>query len=566
MRNSERAASIWPFVITLLLLLLFVFLWFSEKGDRETLTAERDKFKAEFEKSAAIEGALKAHMDRTAAVVGFTKNVEIKIPKGDQMETVATGAWVDPDTVQTQLNPDNNTGIVAGLRTASEVTMKQDLFRPKAGAGAPTSVKVDLEKLPQGFKDKVKEAAEAFPGPAPVAPVDEDNAEEVARFESEKRAWQERADKYKKIMDELVAMKDWPAFSSMIGATSVYELEKSQPVKWQFWTPLGTTAPATLEEYTRAPAKIIDSMVKSWTEMANAQLATIDGLTKDKANLEKTLDNADEAALGLKQQLEKEQAAHTADNERLSKEAAQAKADAELVRVKATTAENALAKLEQDTKLEKARTDQSISALENRIRTDKEVREIEIQRNDPDGIVLDMNPILGVGYINLGSADKVYAGLKFEVSSVGRGGIRSPKGEVMVTRVLDAHYSQVRLVSSLSAQRPVGKGDMIANPLYSKSRPMRLYLAGELRKYPRSLAVERLSRMGVIVEDKISINTDYIVIPDSVAVGAPPPAEGEAAPEGAPATQSEYARLQTLARDFGATLITERMIESLLDY
>jgi hypothetical protein len=112
----------------------------------------------------------------------------------------------------------------------------------------------------------------------------------------------------------------------------------------------------------------------------------------------------------------------------------------------------------------------------------------------------------------------------------------------------------------------VGKGDMIANPLYSKSRPMRLYLAGELRKYPRSLAVERLSRMGVIVEDKISINTDYIVIPDSVAVGAPPPAEGEAAPEGAPATQSEYARLQTLARDFGATLITERMIESLLDY
>jgi hypothetical protein len=562
MRNSERAASIWPFVITLLLLLLFVFLWFSEKGDRETITVERDKAKIDFSKSAAIEGALRAHLDKTAAVVGFTKPVTLKIQMGETTEDVPGGAWIDPDKITAELNPENAGGLLNTFRQKTEVPVKQDLWRAKPNQ--PPATKVDLEKLPPAFKEKVKEAADSWPGPAPAPPMDVDNAEEVAEYESKKKEYEARVEKYSKTMNELVAMKDWDAFAAVIGGTSPYDLETSKVVKWQFWYPMGTSAPATLEEFAKAPSLVIEQIVKAWTEMVNANLATIDSLTKDKANFEKMLDSADEAALGIKQQLEKEQAAHTADNERLSKEAAAAKAEAELVRVKATTAENALAKLEQDTKLDRAKTDQSISALENRIRTDKEVREIEIQRNDPDGVVLDMNPILAVGYINLGSADKVYPGLKFQVSSIGRGGIREPKGEVMVTRVLDAHYSQVRLVSSLMANRPVGKNDLIANPLFSKSRPMRVYLAGELRKYPRAIAVERLTRMGVIVEDKISINTDYVVIPDTVAVGAPP---AEGAPEGAaPATQSEYDRLQTLARTYGATLITERMIEALLDY
>jgi hypothetical protein len=560
MRNSERAMSVWPFVITLLLLLLFVFLWFSEKGDRETITAQRDEARQRVETIGAIEGKLKDQLTKTAEVVGFAKQITLTVDVGGKQETVS-GVWVDTDKVAAELNPDNAGGAVNRLRATSEVSIKQDLWRPKAGQ--PAATKVDLEKLPPAFKEKVKQAVEAWPGTPPAPPADEDDAAAVADYNSKKTAYEDALAKYRKIMDELVLMKDWPAYSQVIGATSPYDLEKTSVVKWQFWFP-STGAPTTLEEYSRHPATIAENLVKSWTEMVNANLTTIEGLAKDKANLEKTIDNPDEASPGLKQQLEKEQAAHSADNDRLSKELSAAKADAESNRVKVTTAEQALAKLEQDTKLEKARTDQSISALENRIRTDKEIREIEIQRNDPDGIVLDMNPILGVGYINLGSADKVYAGLKFDVSAVGRGGIRSPKGEVMITRVLDAHYSQVRLVSSLSAERPVGKGDLIANPLFSKSRPMRLYLAGELRKYPRSLAVERLSRMGVIVEDKITINTDYIVVPDSLAVGAPAPAEG--AEGGAPAAQTEYDRLQTLARNFGATLITERMIESLLDY
>jgi hypothetical protein len=566
MRNSERAASIWPFIITLLLLLVFVFLWFSEKGDRETAAAERDKAQADFARAGLVEAALRQQLDKTGQVVGFTYKtvpaLKITVAEG-KTEDVPGGAWVDPERVTSELNPDTAGGLVSQLRAKSEVPMRQELYRAKPNQPPPQ--KVDVEKLPQGFKDKVRAAVEAFPGPAPTKPVDEDNAEEMAKWASEKAAYEERVAKYDAAMKALVAEKDWATFSETIGATSIYDLEKADVVKWQFWFPMGTTAPVTLEEYSRAPVQILDLIVKSWTEMANGHLATIENLTKANAALEKTIDNPDEAAPGLKQQLEKEQAAHTADNERLTKETAAAKADAETIRVKATTAENALAKLEQDTKLDRARTDQSISALENRIRTDKEVREIEIQRNDPDGIVLDMNPILAVGYVNLGSADKAYPGLKFQVSAIGRGGIREAKGEVMITRVLDAHYSQVRLVSTLNASRPVGKGDMIANPLFSKTRPMRVYLAGELRKYPRAIAVERLSRMGVIVEDKISINTDYVVVPDTVAVGAPAPAEGEGE-AGAPAAQTEFDRLQTLARTFGATLITERMIESLLDY
>jgi hypothetical protein len=566
MRNSERGMSVWPFVITLLLLLLFVFLWFSEKGNREQLTADKLKVEAQKEEAGAIAAAYKTLLDRTGQVVGFwSKPPVVKVMKPDGTEeTLKSEGWVNPDLVAEQNNPDTPGGLVSQVRKAATVTMRQDLWRPKPGQPAATAV--DFGKLPQGFKDKVKAAFDAFPGPAPMPPADPDDAGAQADYGSQKAEYEQKLANYRKMMDDLAKAPEWPQFQSAIGASSPYELEKTGAQAWPFWYP-ASQAPTTLEEATKQPAVIIAEIVKGWTEMANAQLATIESLTKDKAALEKVIDNADEAAPGLKQQLEKEQAAHTADNERLSKEASSAKADAEIVRVKATTAENALAKLEQDTKLERARGEQERSALENRIRTDKEMREIEIQRNDPDGIVLDANSVLGVGYVNLGSADKVYPGLKFQVSAVGRGGLRDPKGEVMITRVIDPHYSQVRIVASLSADRPIGKGDLIANPLFSKSRPMRVYLAGELRKYPKAIAVERLSRMGVVVQDKITIDTDYVVVPDTVAVGAPAPAEGaEGEAAAAPAAQTEYDRLQTLARNFGATLMTERMLEALLDY
>ena len=110
---------------------------------------------------------------------------------------------------------------------------------------------------------------------------------------------------------------------------------------------------------------------------------------------------------------------------------------------------------------------------------------------------------------------------------------------------------------------------MISNPFYDKRKPIHVFLAGDLKKYPKQIAVARLGEMGAVVDDQISDKTDWIVLPDTVTAGASPAAGAEGAPPAdaaAPKEESPMARYERLARTFGATLMTERVLEAFLDY
>jgi hypothetical protein len=159
----------------------------------------------------------------------------------------------------------------------------------------------------------------------------------------------------------------------------------------------------------------------------------------------------------------------------------------------------------------------------------------------------------------------VFPGLKFNVSYIGRGGLRIYKGQVVVLKVLDAHYSQVSILSQVADERPIGAGDMISNPFYSATKTIHVYLAGELKKYPKAIAAARLKQANVVIDDAMSPATDYVVVPESLTAK---PATAEPGAEGAPAAgeKSEYERLAAMAASFGATLITERILENFLDY
>jgi hypothetical protein len=303
------------------------------------------------------------------------------------------------------------------------------------------------------------------------------------------------------------------------------------------------------------------------TQAAN-WIAQIQSLRKEVAEKEKVITSPDEAALGLREQLVKEQQAHTADVTRLQGELQDATTKAEQFRVGQTNAEQELARLKDEASREKRTLETKIAALTEYQRTTKEKMDLEVRRNDPDGQVLDASVTLGTAYIDLGTVDRVFPGLKFEVYGVGRGGIRELKGLILVQKALDAHYSQVSILRIEDEARPIVRGDTIHNPFYNPTKQVHVFLAGELQKYPKSVAAARLRRANVVIDESLGADTDYVVVPDTVRVPVETaaPAEDGAAPAPAAAGQSEYDRWRERARTFGATLITERQLEAFLDY
>ncbi|MCC7138553.1 MAG: hypothetical protein IT460_09030 [Planctomycetes bacterium] len=548
MRLSERGMSMWPFVICLVLLLAFVFLWFSEKGEHEKATEEVAKLKLDVVAKDTELSEYDKWVREITAAVGFSSKT-----LGSQKTQVT-----DVETLVKAINPDGD-GPIKALRDAAVVKATKGLITPKSGAA--TSTEVNLAKLSSEFKDKVKAARDAFPGQLPAMPDDPDDAGEMAKWKAAKEEYDRKFDAYVKQLTELAQMKEWAEYKAVIGATTLFDPEKTEIVAWNFWAK-PAVANATVEDLLPVAPQIVKDIVATFSERVNALLSDIAGHQKTIEELKKTIDNGDAASLGLKQQLEAVQKQLAEDTAKLQAEAAKARSDLETIRVAQTTAEQALAREKDERKAEVATLNQTVRAYENAQRENKERKDLAIQRDDPDGLVLEADANLLVGYINLGTADKVYAGVKFRVSTMGRGAIRETKGEVIVTKVLDAHYSQVRILSTVDASHPIGRGDMIANPFFDAKAPVHVFIAGDLRKYPKSVAASRLQAMGCIVDDAVNVKTDFIVIPDSVAAGTSAPAEGDAAAAGA----SEYDKLMQLAKSFGATLATERMLEAFLGY
>jgi hypothetical protein len=555
MRHPERGMSMWPFVVALVLLLVFIFLWYSQKDETDKARGELADLKVKIDNDP---------VQNPKAPAGFVQQIselEQVLEKlsghvGFRTKSFRSMMISDADELAKALNPEAAGSPVAELKAASTVPIRREYFKPKQGAPAPQPL--DLAKLPQGFKDKVREVNEAVPGLMPAMPDDPDDAAAMADYAAKRQEWEGKFARWKGLLDELVKMKDFPLYNAIIGGGAGFDLDKNEVVNAMFWE-RPPTAQMTVEDFVKVPPVIVKYIVGTMKERVEALAQEIVAQSSQK-------DEARKNAEDFKTQLEQVQAQLAADTARLTREAQEARNSLEQIRVSETAAVQRATQLEEQKKTEVAKLQSEIAARDNRIQQDKEVRDLAIQRDDPDGIILQADNSLRVGYINLGTADKVYPGLTFAVSYIGRGAIRMPKGSVVVTKVLDAHYSQVRIADVIDGEKPMGAKDLISNPFFDANKTIHVFLAGELRKYPRAIAVARLAKMGCIVQDAATPETDWIVVPDTLAVSATPAAagaEGAAAPA---AEESAYDRLVRLAKTFSATLVSEQILEKFLGY
>lgn len=573
---SERGSANWPFIITLILLLVFAYMWFDERDQREV--AQVQSAAAE-DKATASEQALTAVANYAAdlsLLVGYTTDKDMKSlildPVGDENDErgkqaaergralVGSRSITNLKKLDAQLTKDGaidgEPGLTAWLINEAETEILKDLRTDSGDAVKETPANFDW--MTPDFKAKLLEIDAMEVPSAPKLPVDPDDAVDVVRYENELAEYDKAVTAFEQALNELQQMEGYETWDGVIKGPRGFKPDQRTVVKLDFFVQ-SLKSRVDVETLMAYPKQAINALISELKKNKDADAAIIDAARADAAAKGQTIDN-------LQTDLREEQERHTADVQQLNSDLTAANETAETNQLEATQALQRVTVVEEEKRREVASRESRIGALENRIRIDKDDRDLKISRDVQDGSVLSASPTMGTAIIDLGSADKIYPGLKYNVSYFGKGGFRLPKGQVMVTRVLGKKSAKVAILAE-EACNPIAQGDIIHNPLWSATDTIHVFLAGELEKYPLEIATARLARMGVVLDAAVDGDTDYIVVPDSMA--APPPAGGEddeEEDEEAVGGKSEFERIQALGRTFGATVITEKMLNEFLDY
>ena len=118
------------------------------------------------------------------------------------------------------------------------------------------------------------------------------------------------------------------------------------------------------------------------------------------------------------------------------------------------------------------------------------------------------------GWINLGQIHHVYKGLPFRVFQFVKGGKKRYKGKLEVVKVSDV-TSEVRILEEVDSLDPITEGDYITSPFYDPNEnPVFVFAGDELstQAMTRQSLEARMVRFGGVIQDKVDINTDFVVV------------------------------------------------------
>ncbi len=160
------------------------------------------------------------------------------------------------------------------------------------------------------------------------------------------------------------------------------------------------------------------------------------------------------------------------------------------------------------TKNETARLEQELQHLQQREALVRDVTRTA-------GKIVFADRYAKYAYIDLGSDASLREGMKFVVYRLGKGGVRQDKGEVEVKHIYD-DQTQVSITRQNAEYDPIIEGDLIENPFYAKDKPRVVVLIGNFNqrdfRYAADELKARIARTGAIIEDKVTIHTDYVIV------------------------------------------------------
>lgn len=234
--------------------------------------------------------------------------------------------------------------------------------------------------------------------------------------------------------------------------------------------------------------------------------------------------------------------------------------------------QSSLAQVRAEFEKQIATLNRNIRALEARIRNEKEVKAIALKEDPKDGEVLVASPSKGIVYLNLGRRNRLSAGTRFKVWRPGKGNMREDIAVVLVTKV-DRTSAEASIIKQLAPRVPVTAGMNVSNPFYDPTKTLRVYIYGDLRKYPTEVARKRLAQSGMQISPVLDDTVNVIIL------GEPPVAvssedmvdmdEGEAAAATRRANIERQKRLDEIkdkAESIGALVVTEDVLRTFVEY
>ena len=287
MRHTERGGANWPFIISLVLLLVFGFLWYDQK-DQGDKTAEKLKAaQAEAAAAIAVTADREIRLDKISEVVGWrndTKNAD-QSAHGHQ--------WTSPEAIVNHLTleglVDGKPGAVNAWRSESTVEIDSVIYKLRAGEKAPPVV-AEVAQLSQEFKDALNAVREARPKDTPTPPDDWDDAGQVAKWKADLEAYQNAMAEYVKKFDTLMTMREWPIYKRTVEATVIFDPDKTTPWRVTFWeTPSNFI---TLQEALAIPAGILKNMRTAFEENKRTDAQTIKQKNEEIAAKAKEIEEA----------------------------------------------------------------------------------------------------------------------------------------------------------------------------------------------------------------------------------------------------------------------------------
>ena len=562
LKHRQLGATNWAFIITLILLLVFIWMWFQETDQRDKLIADRKQAEARAADLDQEGQKLADLLEELSARVGWErKNVTLQHIRRANMSFAISDAAIikanfDPEGVVPGAEEGSTKdGILKTLISSAQLTFEREarLHTTKTGEEKEHSFKT----LSTEFKDKLR-GVQAKWGEIefsrPIPPADPDDVQGKQEYASALQEWERKVAEYSADLKALSEMEGWTEYSSRIGA----------PGQWGDPTKEGVTV--HYYQYADTGTRTIESALvgldKAFEGMGAEIRANMETWGQEITQLRKDNKAKEDSITQLQGQLQTEQQAHTNDVSQLQDRINQEQERANRNAIAKTNSDNELQRIKDDSSKSVAALKRDVEARKEQNRLLKEKRDLVIARDDVDGSVLVSNNTLGTAMIDLGAKDKAFVGQKFVVSALDRAGNRVNKGEVMVIKVTGDHSAKTRILAGTA-----GRGDRLHNPFYQPGEKIYIYFAAKLDKWPKEMAAQRLAAMNVTVQDAPDGNTHYIVVPNSWSEPTTAKAgDGEEADDEGTAAANPLEAIMKTARLFGANVITESLLDAFLDY